>query len=157
MAVRGTPSKMGGVVVRKVIGAFVVLSVAVVLRGGDIFYGPAWKALSAFGGSTASSVSRDGALDRSPSNPDGAALPKPAQHRPLTGKKNLPPDFIDHPLLFLSTAPADSLVLLPGIGPVLAERIVGVRTGKRSFTRWDDLLVVKGIGPKTLDRLKGLK
>jgi competence protein ComEA len=58
--------------------------------------------------------------------------------------------------LFLSRAPADSLVLLPGIGPVLAERIAGARTGKRSFTRWDDLLGIKGIGPKTIERLKKL-
>jgi competence protein ComEA len=68
----------------------------------------------------------------------------------------VPLDFRREPLLFLSTAPKDSLVLLPGIGPVLAERIASARTGKRSFTRWDDLLVIKGIGPKTIERLKRL-
>jgi predicted flap endonuclease-1-like 5' DNA nuclease len=68
----------------------------------------------------------------------------------------VPPSYLHNPLLFLSTAPPDSLILLPGIGPVLAERIAGERTGKRSFTTWEDLLAVKGIGPKKLDRLRSL-
>lgn len=68
----------------------------------------------------------------------------------------VPQSFLRNPLFFLSNAPSDSLTLLPGIGPVLAERIAGARTGKRSFTDWDDLLAVKGIGPKKLDRLRTL-
>jgi DNA uptake protein ComE-like DNA-binding protein len=67
-----------------------------------------------------------------------------------------PASYLRNPLLYLSTAPPDSLILLPGIGPVLAERIARARTGKRLFTRWEDLLVVKGIGPKKVDRLRSL-
>jgi predicted flap endonuclease-1-like 5' DNA nuclease len=71
-------------------------------------------------------------------------------------KPALPVSYLNNPLQFLSNAPPDSLALLPGIGPVLAERIAGARTGKRSFTRWEDLLQVRGIGPRTIDRLKAL-
>jgi predicted flap endonuclease-1-like 5' DNA nuclease len=66
----------------------------------------------------------------------------------------LPARFRSDPLLFFSTAPRDSLILLPGIGPVLAARIVDARGGKRLFKTWDDLLRVKGIGPKTIDTFK---
>jgi competence protein ComEA len=61
-----------------------------------------------------------------------------------------------NPFDFLSNAPVDSLVLLPGVGPVIAERIANARTGKRSFTRWEDLLAIRGIGQKKLDRLRRL-
>lgn len=66
----------------------------------------------------------------------------------------VPRTYLEDPLGFLSTAPPESLLFLPGIGPVLAERIAIAAGGKRPFTRWEDLLSVKGIGPKKLERLK---
>ena len=77
---------------------------------------------------------------------------KPSQKHAMTA----PVGYLADPLEFLSNAPVDSLVLLPGIGPVIAERIANARTGKRSFIRWEDLLTVRGIGQKKLDRLKRL-
>ena len=71
-------------------------------------------------------------------------------------RPSAPAGFRNNPLKFLSTAPIDSLVLLPGIGPVIAERVASLRTGKRLFTRWEDLLAVRGIGQKKLERLKQL-
>jgi len=44
----------------------------------------------------------------------------------------------------------DELRSLPGIGPVLAERIVA----GRPYASSDDLLRVRGIGPKTLEKLR---
>ncbi|MFH1372315.1 MAG: helix-hairpin-helix domain-containing protein [bacterium] len=52
-----------------------------------------------------------------------------------------------------NTAPADSLELLPGIGPVLANRIVAYRR-QQSFSREIDITEVKGIGPKLYERLR---
>lgn len=52
-----------------------------------------------------------------------------------------------------NTAPADSLELLPGVGRVLADRIVEFRQGKR-FEREIDITEVKGIGPKLYERIK---
>ncbi len=70
--------------------------------------------------------------------------------------QELPPAFISHPLFFFSTAPPESLALLPGIGPVLAARICDARGGKRPFKIWDDLLRVRGIGEKSVARFKRL-
>ena len=52
-----------------------------------------------------------------------------------------------------NTAPADSLELLPGIGKVLADRIVEYRQLNR-FEKEVDITEVKGIGPKLYERLK---
>jgi len=92
----------------------------------------------------------------------GARMKAPDAPRARPGKSGsdhvskAPARYLSNPLEFLSTAPVDSLVLLPGIGPVIAERIADARTGKRSFTSWEDLMAVRGIGPKKLDRLKRL-
>ena len=68
----------------------------------------------------------------------------------------VPPTFLNDPLAFLSRAPGDSLQLLPGIGPVLADRIASARVGDRPFTTWSDVLRVRGIGPKTIAKLQSL-
>lgn len=52
-----------------------------------------------------------------------------------------------------NTSPADSLELLPGIGPVLADRIVEYRQHSR-FNQAIDLTEVKGIGPKLFEKLR---
>jgi hypothetical protein len=50
-------------------------------------------------------------------------------------------------------APADSLELLPGIGKVLADRIVAYRQHQR-FEKEIDITEVKGIGPRLYERIK---
>ncbi|MFQ5500084.1 MAG: ComEA family DNA-binding protein [Candidatus Zixiibacteriota bacterium] len=52
-----------------------------------------------------------------------------------------------------NTAPADSLELLPGIGTVLADRIVAHRQHE-CFEREVDITDVRGIGPKMYERLR---
>ncbi|MEA3296416.1 MAG: helix-hairpin-helix domain-containing protein [candidate division Zixibacteria bacterium] len=52
-----------------------------------------------------------------------------------------------------NTAPADSLELIPGIGPVLADRIVNYRQ-LGQFKTMVDIMQVSGIGPKTYERIK---
>lgn len=89
-------------------------------------------------------------VDSAPST--AASVPAPAS----AGEFSLPGAYKKNPLHFFSTAPRDSLMALPGIGPVLADRIVNARGGKRLFNAWDDLLRVKGIGAKTVAKLKRL-
>ncbi|MCL2013194.1 MAG: helix-hairpin-helix domain-containing protein [Cystobacterineae bacterium] len=55
--------------------------------------------------------------------------------------------------LNLNEATAAQLVELPGIGPVLAERIVSWRQ-KKPFKRAEELMRVKGFGRKRFSRLK---
>jgi predicted flap endonuclease-1-like 5' DNA nuclease len=52
-----------------------------------------------------------------------------------------------------NTAPPDSLELLPGIGKVLADRIVEHRQQHR-FERAVDLTEINGIGPKLFEQLR---
>jgi competence protein ComEA len=56
----------------------------------------------------------------------------------------------------LNAATATELDALPGIGPVLAERIIGWRTEHGRFAAVDDLQQVSGIGPAVMDRLRDL-
>jgi competence protein ComEA len=54
----------------------------------------------------------------------------------------------------INTASARELNAIPGIGPVLAERIIGFRIQRGAFSRIDDLAKVKGIGRKTLEKIR---
>lgn len=56
--------------------------------------------------------------------------------------------------LRVNQATAAELEAVPGIGPVLAARIVAYRQANGPFGSIDDLLNVPGIGQKTLERLR---
>lgn len=56
----------------------------------------------------------------------------------------------------LDTAPADEIATLPGIGPVLADRIVTDRTSNGPFGSLAALQRVKGIGPALARKLQGM-
>jgi len=58
--------------------------------------------------------------------------------------------------LDVNTATAADLEALPGIGPVLAGRIVEHRRTHGRFERLEDLLEVEGVGPRVLERLRPL-
>jgi len=58
--------------------------------------------------------------------------------------------------LNLNAATYDELLQLPGIGPVMAKRIVEYRQQQGPFRRLDDLVKVRGIGKKKLEALKAL-
>src|SRR5690606_18493626 len=54
----------------------------------------------------------------------------------------------------VNRATAAELQRLPGIGPVLADRIIAYRREHGPFTTVDDLLGVSGIGPKVLEQIR---
>ena len=54
----------------------------------------------------------------------------------------------------LNRATAADLEALPGIGPVLASRIIEWRQKHERFTRLEDLMLVRGIGEKRFETLK---
>jgi|GEM_PF-955581 len=56
--------------------------------------------------------------------------------------------------LDLNHARADELTLIPGIGPVLAQRILDHRNNTGNYAGLDDLLSVPGIGEKKLRSLE---
>lgn len=56
----------------------------------------------------------------------------------------------------LNRATARELDALPGVGPVLAERIIDHRRRHGPFRRREELLAVRGIGPRLFARLAPL-
>lgn len=59
-------------------------------------------------------------------------------------------------LININHADAGQLDTLPGIGPVLAQRIVANREAHGPFSSLDDLGRVSGIGPAVVEKLAGL-
>jgi competence protein ComEA len=59
-------------------------------------------------------------------------------------------------LIHVNSATAEQLERLPGIGPVLAQKIVEHRQAHGPFAVPEDLLDVSGIGPSTLESIRDL-
>ena len=90
------------------------------------------RALAAPRPSLAAAVDADQTLDDT----------TPRGKKAVTGKLNL------------NTATVDQLMLLPGVGPSKAERVIAWRTKNGEFKRVADLRKVKGFGYKTLKKLE---
>jgi competence protein ComEA len=60
----------------------------------------------------------------------------------------------DNALINVNMASSSELEKIPGIGPVLAKRIIEYREQNGPFTTYEDLLKVQGIGEKTLAKIK---
>lgn len=56
----------------------------------------------------------------------------------------------------INTADTEALTALPGIGDVLAERIVAYRTENGSFEAIEDIMNVSGIGQKKFEAISEL-
>lgn len=66
-------------------------------------------------------------------------------------RANVAPRSVD-----VNAATFNDLVRLPGIGPVMAKRIIEYREANGPFKRLQDLRHVKGIGAKTYEKLAPL-
>lgn len=59
-------------------------------------------------------------------------------------------------LVNINTADAEELETLPGVGPVIAERIIAFREEYGPFSSADEIMLVSGIGEKTYQKLVNL-
>ena len=57
-------------------------------------------------------------------------------------------------LLDINTATVADLTDLPGIGEVIAQRILDYRNQNGPFTSIDDLVLVEGVGEKRMDAIR---
>jgi competence protein ComEA len=87
---------------------------------------------------------------------DGQELRIPMQTP--TPAPGTPPGLIPQSdmIINLNTATLAELQALPGIGPVLAQRIVEYRDANGPFQSVDDLLKIKGIGPSLMGKIRDL-
>lgn len=85
---------------------------------------------------------------RNRSVPEAPASPQSTQAPNTSSTKNV------RTVINLNTATRQQLIMLPGIGPAFADRILEYRTHKGSFTSVDELVNIKGIGKKKLEQLR---
>ena len=76
--------------------------------------------------------------------------------RRLLGVEERPASSASTARVRLNTATKDELETLPGIGPVLAQRIVDFRNARGGFRSTRELMEVPGVGPATYARLRTL-
>jgi competence protein ComEA len=86
---------------------------------------------------------------------DGEQVLVPAKGAPGTGPE-APGASPGAALVNVNTATEQELEALPGIGPVLAQKIIDYRTAHGPFPTVDALDDVSGIGPATLENLRPL-
>ncbi|MDP3981254.1 MAG: ComEA family DNA-binding protein [Chlamydiota bacterium] len=60
----------------------------------------------------------------------------------------------EHLKININHADEKTLIDLPGVGPVLAGRIIDYRKEGHHFLAWDDLLPVKGMGMRKIEKLR---
>lgn len=65
---------------------------------------------------------------------------------------------IDEPVapINLNSAAAAELQLLPGVGPVMAKKIIDYRLKNGYFQSINDLINVEGVGPKRMEQWRDL-
>ena len=125
--------------------------------------GAAWLVIDP--GATAPGVEITPASQRPAPPSTEVPTPTPAEQRPtatasepstpVTGSTVEPTPGEQRPATIdINSAFADELMELPGIGEVLAARIVAYRTANGPFVRGDQLMAVDGIGTVTYERLR---
>ncbi len=90
--------------------------------------------------------------------PTGVVITPPAERATSgegTPEVQVAPESIEA-LVDINSATAGELVTLPGVGPVLSERIVAYREANGPFERADLLMAVAGIGPATYEAIRDL-
>lgn len=94
---------------------------------------------------------------RPPKATDSTTPPSSSNATPTSSSYDAPTEGTTSPAITypinINTATLEQLDMLPGIGPVLAQRILDYRAEIGQFTSVDELLDVSGIGEKTLAKM----
>jgi competence protein ComEA len=90
---------------------------------------------------------------------DGTQVVVPRRAPPAAGGSAAPADPGAAPAagpIHLNTATVEQLDVLPGVGPITAQKIVDYREQHGAFSSVDDLDAIPGIGPARLEQLREL-
>jgi competence protein ComEA len=112
-------------------------------------------AVAAAGGATADAQLDAINLARVLVDGEQIVVPRPGEPAPQVSSGGTPGSPSGSALVDLNTADAATLDTLPGVGPVIAQRIVDARA-KHPFSSVDELADVPGIGPALLAKLRPL-
>ena len=93
-------------------------------------------------------VDRAASLSAPSARPQAPVIPPSQRHAQALPRQPVPVT------LDLNRATEEELERLPGIGPVLARRIVQYRETRGTFRDVEQLRQVKGIGKKTFERIR---
>jgi competence protein ComEA len=95
-------------------------------------------------------------VPRVPGSPDAGQATADNQPDPGSDASASPPAIGKHPAgpISLSSATAEELATVPGIGPSTAQRIIDYRTQHNGFHSVDELTAVGGIGQKKLSKIR---
>jgi competence protein ComEA len=115
-------------------------------------------AVTAAGGATGEADLAAVNLARAVVDGEQILVPRPGETVPgdVPAQAGAPPASTDAALVDLNSAQVADLDQLPGIGPVLAQRIVDWRTEHGRFSTVDELAEVRGIGPSLMADLRAV-
>lgn len=113
------------------------------------------KNQSVIAGAESMALSAPAPIGPSKSGP-GQSDTQPRDAQTSRAAKSMRAQVLSHGVLDLNRATAEELESLPGIGPVLAQRVVAYRKSVGKFQAVDELREVKGIGVKKFGRIKPL-
>lgn len=115
-------------------------------------------AVTAAGGATGEADLAAINLARAVVDGEQILVPRPGETVPgdVPAQAGAPPASADAALVDLNSAQVADLDRLPGIGPVLAQRIVDWRTEHGRFSTVDELAEVRGIGPSLMADLRAV-
>lgn len=143
------PATVVPIVVVHVVGEVVSPGLVELLPGARVA-----DALEAAGGTTTEADLAALNLAREVVDGEQVRVPAPGDLLPNLQDEVSGPAGPGQVLVNINTANASALEELPGVGPVLAARIVGHRDDNGPFASVDDLVEVSGIGQAVLDGLR---